>query len=55
MMITLLGPHLLVAVLEDGRQARQQVLDGGRHAAHAHHVHDGLQSGHDIGPLSSST
>lgn len=32
--------HLLVSVLEDGRQARQQVLDGGGHLGHPDDVHD---------------
>jgi len=39
--------HLLVPVLEDGREARQQVLDGRRHPAHADHVHDGLERAQD--------
>ena len=32
--------HLFVPVLEDGREARQQVLDGRRHLRHADHVDD---------------
>ena len=35
--------HHLLAVLEDGRAARQQILDGRLHLAHAHHVDDGLE------------
>mmetsp|Transcript_9557 Transcript_9557/g.28759 ORF Transcript_9557/g.28759 Transcript_9557/m.28759 type:complete len:603 (-) Transcript_9557:2583-4391(-) len=35
--------HLLVPILQDGRQARQQVLDGRRHLGHPDHVHDGLE------------
>jgi len=39
--------HLLVTVLEDGREARQEVLDGRRHLGHADHVHNGLETAED--------
>lgn len=32
--------HLLVTVLQDGRETGQQVLDGRRHLCHADHIHD---------------
>ena len=39
--------RLLVPVLEDGRQARQEVLDGRRHARHADDVDDALERAQD--------
>ena len=39
--------HLLVPVLEDRREARQQVLDGRGHLGHADHVHNRLQGAED--------
>mmetsp|Transcript_22144 Transcript_22144/g.59274 ORF Transcript_22144/g.59274 Transcript_22144/m.59274 type:complete len:407 (+) Transcript_22144:133-1353(+) len=39
--------HLLVPILEDRGQARQQVLDGRGHLGHADHVHDGFQGTQD--------
>mmetsp|Transcript_64871 Transcript_64871/g.127370 ORF Transcript_64871/g.127370 Transcript_64871/m.127370 type:complete len:523 (-) Transcript_64871:1273-2841(-) len=39
--------HLLVAILEDGREARQQVFDGGLHLGHADDVDDGLEPSDD--------
>ena len=36
-----------MSVLEDGRQARQQVLDGRGHLRHADHVHDRFQGAED--------
>ena len=39
--------HLLVTVLEDGRESRQQVLDGRRHLVHADDVDDGFEGAED--------
>ena len=39
--------HDLVPVLENGREARQQVLDGRRHLGHADDVDDGLERAED--------
>ena len=39
--------HLLMTILEDRRQPRQEVLDGRGHLGHADHVHDGLESAQD--------
>ncbi len=39
--------HLLVAILEDGRETGQQVLDGRRHFCHADHVDDALECAED--------
>ena len=38
---------LLVAIPENRSEAREEVLDGGGHLAHAHHVHDPLQPAQD--------
>lgn len=35
---------LLVSVLEDGRQAGEELRDGGLHLAHTDHVYDRLSS-----------
>mmetsp|Transcript_45842 Transcript_45842/g.81937 ORF Transcript_45842/g.81937 Transcript_45842/m.81937 type:complete len:859 (-) Transcript_45842:1570-4146(-) len=41
--------HLLVPILQDGRQPWQQVLDRRGHLVHAHHIDNGLE-GHQDGP-----
>mmetsp|Transcript_6583 Transcript_6583/g.12407 ORF Transcript_6583/g.12407 Transcript_6583/m.12407 type:complete len:352 (+) Transcript_6583:251-1306(+) len=39
--------HLLMPVLQDGGQPRQQIFDRGRHFVHSHHINDGLQGVQD--------
>mmetsp|Transcript_30967 Transcript_30967/g.55423 ORF Transcript_30967/g.55423 Transcript_30967/m.55423 type:complete len:657 (+) Transcript_30967:141-2111(+) len=39
--------HLLVPVLQDGRQAGEEVLDGRRHLGHADHVDNALERAQD--------
>jgi hypothetical protein len=39
--------HALVAVAQDGREARQEVFDGRRHGGHTDHVHNRLQAAED--------
>ena len=39
--------HLLVAVAQDRREPREEVLDRRRHLGHADHVHDALEPAED--------